>query len=88
MFSMYNIVFVIKRHAKIYRGGGSGLGDCAYKCGSNGRWLVVPDCVFDYSPKDLGYVAGEVTHGGGGMRQWVLLALKRPGVCCCLALVK
>ena len=20
----------------------------------------------DYSPKDLGYIAGEVTHGGGG----------------------
>lgn len=25
MFSMYNIAFIIKRHAKIYRGRGSGL---------------------------------------------------------------
>ena len=36
MFSMYNIVFVIKRHAKIYRGGGSGLGDCAISAAATG----------------------------------------------------
>ena len=37
---MYNIVFVIKRHAKNIRGYAPGLGDCAIKAAVTGVGMV------------------------------------------------